>query len=128
MGDSASVPPAGFGLEIRRLNPFRVESTRGVIILWMGADIGYGINPNSDGFPSINMIRFSQSEWKNIYQLQRTRRTPWSCTTLKAATCGRIREVGLDRLVNSLCRCCNIRFPVGSQPHFPTLASLTGLE
>jgi hypothetical protein len=70
-GDDPSIDPAAFGPEIRRVDPVRVESTRGVIILWMGGSVGYGINPDSDGLPGLNFIMMSGTDTPGIHRLER---------------------------------------------------------
>ncbi len=70
-GESASIDPAVFGSELKRLNPVRVECSRGAIILWMGGVVGYAIAPDSDGCPAFDRLMMSGTDMKHIYRLER---------------------------------------------------------
>jgi hypothetical protein len=70
-GESSSIDPANFGIELKRLNPVRAECSRGAIGLWMGGAIGYAVVPDSDGCPTFDRLWMSGTEMKHIYKLER---------------------------------------------------------
>lgn len=69
-GESASIDPSVFGVELKLLNPVRVECSRGVILLWMGGVVGYAIAPDSDGCPLFNGLMVTGTDMKHIYRVE----------------------------------------------------------
>lgn len=70
-GESSNINPAGFGDELKRLNPVRVECMQGAIVLWMGGETGYAIAPDQDGCPAFNLLMVSGTKDEHIFQLTR---------------------------------------------------------
>jgi hypothetical protein len=70
-GDLAFIDPSAYGPVLRLLNPVRVETHGGALLLWMGGKVGYAVVPDSDGCPAINLTMISPTDDEHIYRIQK---------------------------------------------------------
>jgi hypothetical protein len=65
------IDPALYGPELKAIQPVRVESRYGVLILWMGGKQALGIGPHAHQFPAISGMMTGGTDHPNIFELSR---------------------------------------------------------